>query len=372
MSAPMRRPRIKPTHRPVRQGLHEVRIGGVVEGVGDLVDDPDGWVWALVHLLDGKRTVQQISAELRMRFPHRSEGHLTAALDRLHAAGHLEDAAEPEPTRLTQAELERYSRNAELFSWMDRKPRRSRWEAQMTLKDAAVVVLGLGGVGGIAALALAASGVGHVHCVDGDVVEPSNLSRQLTYHAEDVGAPKAEAAVRRLRACNPHVLVTGEVRHLDHLDDVLQVVAGFDVVLLAADRPADIRSWTNRVCHESRVPWVYGGYHGPLSKVGAYRPGTGPCYDCARAAERERLAGLPPRTTWSPSSEAVLPLHATSAVTAGLTGLFAAESVISLLTGVPALPVNRISDLNFVSRHYDLNTGPDVPHPDCPTCGGVD
>lgn len=370
MSAPMRRrPRIKRAHRPVRHGLHEVRIGGVVEGLGDLVDDPEGWVWELVCLLDGTRTIEEVAAELCARFPHRSERHVAAAVELLDSTGHLEDAAEPAPAGLTSAELEWYRSNAELFAWMDRRPRRSRWDAQVKLKEAQVVVLGLGGVGGIAALALTASGVGRVHCVDRDMVEPGNLSRQLVYHIEDLGAPKAEAAVRRLRERNPHVVVTGEVRNLDGLEAVRQVVAGFDVVLLAADRPADIRSWTNRVCHETRVPWVYGGYHGPLSKVGAYWPGTGPCYDCARVAERERLAGLPPPTTWSPATDSTPP-QATSALTAGLTGLFAAESVISLLTGVPALPVNRISDLNFVSRRYDLNTGPAAPHPGCPTCGG--
>ncbi len=369
ISVPLLHPRIKSTHRPVRHGLQEVRVGGVVEGLSDLIDDPDGWVWELVCLLNGTCGFDEIAAELRTRFPRRSEDDVAAAIQLLYASGHLEDAAEPEPVRFTSAERELYGCGVELLVWMDRQPRRSRWEAQVALKDAEVVVLGTGGVGGIAALALAASGVGRVHCVDRDVVESSNLNRQLIYHTEDLGRPKAEATVRRLRERYPNVVVTGEVRHLDSTETVREVVASFDVVLLAADRPADIRSWTNRVCYDTRMPWVFGGYHGPLSKVGSYRPGTGPCYDCARAAEQARLTSLPARTTVS-LTDVRLP-NATSAVTAGQTGLHAAEAVISLLTGVPALPVNRISDFNFVSRRYDLNTGPTTPHPDCSTCGDV-
>jgi molybdopterin/thiamine biosynthesis adenylyltransferase len=366
MKTPVQRPRIKFSHRPILLGHDRIRIGGVVHGIADIIDDPDGWVWALLELLDGSRTVMQVAADLRLSFPHRPAYEVSLAIDELVSAGHVEDADEPEPDGLTEVERERYSRSRELFQWMDQVPRRTSWDLQLGLKRAKVAVIGLGGVGSTAALALTASGIGHVHCVDRDVVTLSDLNRQL-YTEQDLGHPKAEAAVRRLCERNSGVLVTGERRDIDDPQTVQTLATGFDVVVLAADNPTEIRSWTNRACHETGTPWVLGGYHGPLATVGLYRPGTGPCYDCARTAEQDRLAGLPPRTGWSPAV-GISPPHAANATTAGMTGHLAAHAAISLLTGVPALPVNRQYAVNLVTlESYAL--GPEAPHPCCPTCG---
>jgi molybdopterin/thiamine biosynthesis adenylyltransferase len=364
----MQRPRIKFSHRPVLLAPDRVRIGGVVQGVADVIEDPDGWVWALLELLDGSRTGAQVAAELHLSFPHRPAYEVPLAIGELVSAGHMEDADEPEPDGLTEGERERYSRGRELSQWMDRGPRRTSWEGQMMLKQAEVVVLGLGGVGSTAALALTASGVGHMHCVDRDVVGLSDLNRQVLYTEQDLGHPKVEAAVRRLHELNSDVLVTGERRDIDGPEAAKALATGFDVVVLAADNPAEIRSWINRAYHETGTPWVLGGYHGPLATVGLYRPGTGPCYDCARTTEQDRLAGLPPRTGWSPAV-GIPPPHAASAITAGITGHLAAHAVISLLTGVPALPVNRQYMINLVTLQESVAVGPDATHPRCPTCG---
>jgi molybdopterin/thiamine biosynthesis adenylyltransferase len=252
---------------------------------------------------------------------------------------------------------------------MDRRSRTSRWDVQMLLKRANVVVVGVGGVGSTAALALTASGLGHVHCIDSDVVELSNLNRQLLYTEQDLGHSKVDAAVRRLRDHNSDILVTGARRHMASVADVTALAASFDVVVLAADTPQEIRSWTNQACYEAGTPWVLGGYHGPLATVGLFQPGSGPCYDCARAAEQERLSGLPSHTVWSPASRAATP-HAANAVTAGMTGYLAAHAVISLLTGVPVVPVNRQYALNLVTLEATV-VGPETPHPHCSTCGSL-
>jgi molybdopterin-synthase adenylyltransferase len=287
------------------------------------------------------------------------------AIDDLRRTGHLEDADEPDPVELTEGERARYSRSRQLFQWMDTSPRVSGWAAQVALKRAKVVVLGLGGVGSFVALALTVSGIGHVHCVDRDTVSLSDLNRQILYTQQDLGRPKADAAVRCLRERNSDVRVTGERRDVDGPD---AIPAGFDVVVLAADSPTEIRSWTNRACHESGTPWVWGGYDGPLMTAGVYRPGAGPCYDCAHLAERERKAASPDRTEWLPAAGIVAP-HAANITTVGIAGSFVAHAVMSLLTGVPELPANRIYQFNLVNLLECFELGPDTPHPRCPSCG---
>ncbi|MBB5959561.1 molybdopterin/thiamine biosynthesis adenylyltransferase [Saccharothrix tamanrassetensis] len=360
-------PRIKFEHLPVRHGDDRVRIGGVVPGIATEVADPDGWVWALLGTLDGTRTVDRVVADLVPLFPAHPEDEVREAIEDLVRAGYVEDAAEPPPDGLTPDEQERYERSRALFRWMDRTPRITSWEAQLLLRQARVVVVGIGGVGSTAALALAASGVGHLHCVDPDVVELSNLNRQVLYVEQDVGRPKVDAAVDRLRAHNSHVHVTGERRAIDSPDVLRRLVVGFDVLLLAADRPHEIRSWANRACLDTGTAWVHGGYKGPQINVGIYGPGGGPCYDCAYTADRERRSVLPGRTVMAPRQDGRP--QAANAVTAGIAGSLAAHTVMSLITGAPGLRTNCEFGFNLATLQDSRALGPDTPRPDCPACG---
>lgn len=354
----MRRPRIKHVHLPVRYDNGRIRIGGVVRGIASELHDPDGWVWELLTALDGSRTTEQTVATLTGAFPARSAREVRSAIDDLVRAGYVEDAAAPE--ELSATDRDRYGRGRALMSWMDRTPRRTGWDAQLRLRRARVVVAGLGGVGGAAALALVTSGVGHVHCVDHDVVELSNLNRQLLFTEADIGRSKVAVAVNRLRAYNSTVTVTGEHRTVDGPDTVRELAAAADVLLLAADRPHPIRSWTNRACLATGTAWVCAGYHGPQVGVGLYRPGGGPCYECGLVARRERG-----RPLW----DTVTRPHAANAVSANLTGLLAAHAAVSLVTGVPALRTNCRFGFNLVTLRDSVAVGPHTARSDCPACG---
>ncbi|MET8849569.1 ThiF family adenylyltransferase [Amycolatopsis sp. NPDC004625] len=364
----MRRPRIKPEHLPVRHGDDRVRIGGVVRGIAADITDPDGWVWALLAALDGSRTTDQVVAGLVRRHPALSAGDVRTAVDDLVRAGYVEDAAEPRVAGLTAGERERYRRSRALFRWMDRTPRRTSWDTQLLLRGARVVVVGIGGVGCTAAQTLVVSGVGHVHCVEPDVVELSNLNRQILFTEHDLGRPKVDAAVERLGAFNSGVRVTGERFTVDGPGALRRLATGFDVLLLAADQPERIRSWANEACVATGTAWVHGGYHGPQVSCGVYRPGSGPCHECAHVAERERCAGEPPLTA-SPSAAGLGRAHAANAVTAGVAGQLAAHLTLSLVTGVPAVRTNCEFGYNLVTLQDSFALGPEEPRPDCPVCG---
>ncbi|QQQ80158.1 ThiF family adenylyltransferase [Saccharothrix sp. 6-C] len=296
----MFRPCVKYEHRPVRLGEDRVQIGGWVHGVGAIIPDPDGWVWALLTLLDGTRTVDQVVADLVHHHPRHPAADIADAIGELWQAGYLENAAAPEPPGLSLAERERYGRSRALWRWTDLAPRTTTWDAQLALRQARVTVIGVGGAGSTAALALTASGVGTIHLVEPDTVELSNLNRQILYTEHDLGRPKIDAAIGRLRAHNREVTVTGEQLLVDGPGVLRRLSTGCDVLLLAADIPQEIRSWTNRACLDTGTAWVHGGYHGPRVNVGLFRPGSGPCYDCARTATAEHLAAEPPITPWPP------------------------------------------------------------------------
>lgn len=367
----MYRPTIKREHWPVRHGDSSVRIGGVIPEVAKDIPDPNGWVWTLLCLLDGSRTVAQIVAELVDHFPDRSAADIRAEVDAdlatLINAGYVEDAAEPPPEELTAAERERYSRGQALWRWMDLAPHRSSWDTQLRLRQARVVVIGVGGVGSHAALALALSGIGELHLVDHDVVELPNLNRQVLFVEDDIGKLKVEVAVDRLRRHNSDISITGQVLGVDGPDTLVGLVTRFDVLVLAADKPTAIWSWANQACFRSGTAWVHGGYHGPRVNVGIYRPGTGPCYDCAYAAKREQQARQQPRTSMPYRRPAVW--QAANEVSAGIAGLLAAHAAMSLITNVPRIPVNREYSFSLITMAGGEAVALDSPWWGCPTCG---
>jgi molybdopterin/thiamine biosynthesis adenylyltransferase len=313
--------------------------------------------------------VEQIADEVRRAYPDMSPADVTEALQELTTAGHVDDAAAPPPVDFTARERERYDRGVLLYRWTDRHPRTSAWDVQRLLRSARVVVVGLGGTGGAAARSLAASGVGHLHCVDADTVELSNLNRQTLYTEDDLGRPKADTAVERLRRLNSDITVTGETRRIDTADDFTRALSGYTFLVLCADQPDDIRARANRACLTAGLPWVDTGYHGALITAACYVPGDGPCWKCVRIAERRRLK-LPVASD-DDLVKAVpkAPGHPVNAVTAGLSGEFAAHLTIGMLTRAFPVRPGTLYGLNLAALTEPMASH----HPrqdDCDACAG--
>jgi molybdopterin/thiamine biosynthesis adenylyltransferase len=169
----------------------------------------------LLDAMDGGRSMAEIVAVVRAAHPGQPERTIESGLRQLVRSGHVEDAVAPHPPELTDRDLERYDRSMRYLRWMDLTPRASSWDPQVMLRSARVTVLGVGGTGGIAAQALAAAGIGHLHCVDFDTVELSNLCRQVLYTEDDIGKSKVDAAVTRLGSLNSDIEVTGQHLRVD-------------------------------------------------------------------------------------------------------------------------------------------------------------
>jgi molybdopterin/thiamine biosynthesis adenylyltransferase len=182
--------------------------------------------------------------------------------------------AEPPPVpvdRLTDAELDRYSRQLVLPEWGE--------AAQLALRGASVLVVGAGALGSPVALYLAAAGVGRLGIVDGDDVELSNLSRQLLHFTPDLGVPKAHSAAAKLGFLNPEIVVEPYHVRLDAAN-AAGLVEGCDLVVDCSDGFAT-RYAVNAACCAAGVALVEGGVLGTSGLVMAIRPGRTACYRCA-------------------------------------------------------------------------------------------
>jgi len=224
---------------------------------------------------------------------------------------------------------------------------------QERLKRARVLLVGAGGLGSPAALYLAAAGVGTLGLVDFDVVDESNLQRQILYGQADVGRPKLEAAAERLADVNPHVEIVPHAARLDS-GNALEILAGYDVVVDGSDN-FPTRYLVNDACVLSGKPNVYGSIFRFEGQVAVFWGRRGPCYRC--------LFPEPPPPGLVPSCEeggvlGVLP---------GIVGSLQANEALKLILGVGAPLIGRFLVFDALAMSVRELTLPKSP--DCPMCG---
>ena len=249
------------------------------------------------------------------------------------------------PASLTREELARYARHLVL-------PEVGR-EGQERLARARVLLVGAGGLGSPAALYLAAAGVGTLGIVDPDVVDVTNLQRQILHGTAGVGARKVASARARLRDVNPHVRVeTGAVRLTSA--NALEIVPRFDVVVDGSDN-FPTRYLVNDACVLSGTPNVYGSVYRWEGQLSVFATDGGPCYRC--------LFREPP-------PPGLIPSCAEAGVFGALPGVIGAAQAmeaIKLVLGVGRPLVGRLHIFDALEHRWrELEIRRD---PDCPVCG---
>jgi molybdopterin/thiamine biosynthesis adenylyltransferase len=347
-----------------------IAIGGADFGLAaELQDDEDRHLWQLLGLLDGSRTREDVVTELRRADPRVPAVDVEAAIDALAEAGYLEDAAAPRPDIFSSAEIERYRRNAEFFSFFSRHPA-TGYDYQAKLKRARVTVLGVGGLGSYVALALGAAGVGDLRLVDDDVVEPHNLNRQVLYTSADVGLSKVMAARDRIAAINPDIEVTAVSARVAGVDDARGCFADRDLVVCAADRPRiRIYEWLNAAAVSEGVAWIRGANDGLTVNTFLHVPGETACFECE---QRRALAKYPwygPLLQFAREALGDRTVNPCTAPVAGLIGSLTALEAVKYLSGI-ATPViyNRKLTVDLQTMQTRLTDG--ARDPDCPVCAG--
>jgi bacteriocin biosynthesis cyclodehydratase domain-containing protein len=314
----------------------------------------------LVARLDGLTSRHDLEAE----FGEPSVAELVGLLAR---EGLLEDASAYDA--LDDGERGRYDRQLRYFA--DTAPEGlSAPDCQARLREARVVVLGLGGLGSWAALSLACCGVGELVLYDGDVVELSNLNRQVLFTPGDIGEPKAVLAARSLARFNPDIRVTAVERALGSPEELGEAVREASLVVDAADRPAhDIERWVNAACFEHGVPYVTMSHFPPFARVGPlYVPSETGCFACQERAYRrsyELYDHIVDQRRGSPSPAATL-----GPVCAFVGGQVALD-VVHHLTGL-CEPASKGTVRVFDTRTLEVSAEEVPRDPRCEVCAGVD
>ena len=176
---------------------------------------------------------------------------------------------------LSDAEMLRYNRQIILKQF--------DFEGQEALKQSSILVLGAGGLGCAASQYLATAGIGKLTLIDDDVVELSNLQRQVLHTDADIGKKKVESAAESLKLLNPHLKVETVDRRLSG-DELDSLIRSHTLVLDACDN-VETRNQLNRLCYQAKVPLVSGAairMEGQIS-VFTYQDENAPCYQCLSA-----------------------------------------------------------------------------------------
>jgi len=248
------------------------------------------------------------------------------------------------PRTLTPEQLERYSRHLLI-------PEIGQ-EGQQKLLDAKVLLLGAGGLGSPTGLYLAAAGVGTLGIVDSDVVDRSNLQRQVIHNSERIGVPKVDSAEQTIKALNPDVEVVKYPVRLD-ASNILEIIADYDVIVDGLDN-FPTRYLLNDASVRLRKPVVSASILGFDGQLSVFVPYEGPCYRC--------LFREPPPAELAPSCGA----NGVLGVLPGTMGLLQATEVIKLICGIGEPAVGRL--LLYDALAATLTEVKVRRDPNCPIC----
>ncbi|MCH6546612.1 MAG: molybdopterin-synthase adenylyltransferase MoeB [Deltaproteobacteria bacterium] len=226
-------------------------------------------------------------------------------------------------------------------------------EGQAKLLDAKVLMVGAGGLGSPSAFYLAAAGVGTMGIIDPDVVDLSNLQRQILHTNDRIGQPKTDSAKQTLQALNPDVRVITYQEKLTS-ENVMEIIKDYDIIVDGCDN-FPTRYLVNDACVMANKPNVHGSVFQFDGQASVFYPGKGPCYRC--------LYPQPPPPGMAPSCAEAGVLG----VLPGLIGIIQALETIKLILGKGDPLVGKLLCFNTLSMEITtLNLKKD---PDCPVCG---
>ncbi len=249
------------------------------------------------------------------------------------------------PRTLTPAQRNRYQRHL-LLPEVGEK-------GQQKLLDAKVLMLGAGGLGSPSALYLAAAGVGNIGIIDMDVVDESNLQRQILHNLDRVGMRKVESAKVALTSINPDLTVTTYDTRLG-ADNILDIIDGYDVIVDGTDN-FPTRYLVNDATLLKKIPVVHGSIFRFEGQVTVFDPYNGPCYRC--------LIPEPPPAELAPSCAEAGVLG----VLPGIVGSIQALEAIKMILGLGEPLVGRL--LAFDALEESFRSFKVRRDPDCPACG---
>ncbi len=250
-----------------------------------------------------------------------------------------------QPRTLGEAQTKRYSRHVLIPEVGE--------QGQLKLLDSKVLLIGAGGLGSPSAYYLTAAGIGTLGIIDADVVDESNLQRQILHNTSRIGQYKAESARETLEALNPDVKVTTYIERLDETN-VGRIIADYDVIVDGTDN-FPTRYLLNDAALLANTPIIYGSVFRFEGQLTVFKPYEGPCYRC--------LYPEPPPPALAPSCAEAGVLG----VLPGIIGLLQATETIKLLLNIGEPLVGRMLTYDALASEFnELGLFRD---PECAACG---
>jgi molybdopterin/thiamine biosynthesis adenylyltransferase len=250
-----------------------------------------------------------------------------------------------QPRLMTDAQARRYSRHMLIPEVGE--------AGQFKLLDSKVLLIGAGGLGSPAAYYLAAAGVGTIGIIDADVVDDSNLQRQILHNTSRIGEYKAESARETIEALNPDVKVVTYIERLDETN-VARIIADYDLIIDGTDN-FPTRYLLNDAAIIANKPVIHGSVFRFEGQLTVFKPHEGPCYRC--------LYPEPPPMALAPSCAEAGVLG----VLPGIIGILQATEAIKLLLNIGEPLVGRMMTYDALAGEFsELRLYRD---PHCPACG---
>jgi adenylyltransferase/sulfurtransferase len=221
-------------------------------------------------------------------------------------------------------------------------------QGQSRLKQARVLIAGVGGLGSVSAYYMAAAGIGSIRIADGDCVEAGNLNRQILHGTGDIGRPKTLSALEKLQNLNPHCNIE-PVQEIISDETILDMAAGCTVIIDGTDN-LKTRKVLNRASILKGIPFIYGGIDGFIGMASTFIPGRTFCLECFFSRDNGQ-------------NEPIGVIGPVPGVIASIQSLEA----IKLILGIGELLTNNLllfNGLDMTFRKIEMEK-----NPDCPVCG---
>lgn len=211
-------------------------------------------------------TIDDLVSETSMTYQD-----VTEAVSAFESAGIIKQIPEVAP------EMQRYDRHLLFFDLQGA----NAIKAQERISNAKVALIGMGGIGSWVSLGLIGAGFKELKLIDFDVIELSNLTRQVLYTEADIGSTKTSVAADVLRARNSQTLVTPIELQVSGVESLETHLADVDFVVVSADRPAKIHDWVDEICIAREIPYLNLGYRDGSGVIGPMTlAGETSCYQC--------------------------------------------------------------------------------------------
>lgn len=357
------RPRIKPIYPVYKLNDLLFRVGAQL-GITTEFEDPEGKLYELVSLLDG-RELNEIVVGMKKKFADLTDEDIFEGLEILANEDLIEEYVDYSAYNID----DRYLPNINYFSRFMNYGMNA-YDIQKKINESTILLLGLGGGGSNVLTLLAGLGPRKIKIVDYDKVEKSNLGRQLLYKESDLGKLKVDVAVSILKEMNSSIEIEGYNQKIETSDDVLKYTDGVDLVICVIDEPPFIaQKMVNKAIVEAKIPCVFGASQVSRGRVFSVIPNITGCFDCLNIHYTlhddkfvEQFVGFrninfnPPTVAYAPAM-----YQLTAAIV---------DEAVRIITGY--------NEPRSLGTQYEINyeDGSSFTHPtwsryetDCPTCG---